>query len=290
MTMHYRFLTQQDLPSMLKTFEEAFVDYYVEISFTEESFATFLATNGVNYELSVGAFDGKTMVGILLNAVDDWQGSCTAYDSGTGVIPDYRGQKIAGGMLKYAIPALQARGVKRYLLEVIQANEVGEQVYRKLGFEKIRTLDCLQGKVEDIKPYESKLGHPDIVIRDIEQPDWTTLQSLWQWYPAWQNTSETVIRTRHKNRILGAYFQEICLGYIIFYPDTGRIAQIAVAVQHQRQGIGTQLLLACAERFTLSRTISMINIDGQAKATLAFLDHHGFMKTLSQYEMVLDLK
>ena len=292
----YRFLTEDDLSAMHSTFATAFADYYVDMSLTQDQFVAHLTDTGVQYNCSVGAFAETTMVGLLLNGVGDWQGTLTAYDAGTGVIPGYRGQGIAGTMLRFAAPQLREQGINHYLLEVIQANEPAIRAYHKLGFVETRTLQCISRQAGSSDLYLStesmqtkQTGQPSLEIRPITQPDWALLQSFWDWQPAWQNSLESIRRMSVRPEIIGVLAGETCLGYAVYWPNLGRIAQLAVAKSHRRRGVGSLLIQAIQERTTPDKALSMINIEGEAQETLAFFATQGFQETVSQYEMCLTL-
>ncbi len=90
-----------------RTFQEAFSDYAVDMSsLTEERLRVRCVKNGVDWDASVGAFDGDRMVGFTLIGIDDWQGSLGAFDAATGIVPDYRGQRLAAAMFEHALPGL----------------------------------------------------------------------------------------------------------------------------------------------------------------------------------------
>jgi ribosomal protein S18 acetylase RimI-like enzyme len=285
--MHYRFLTEADTTSMYTTFMEAFADYFVPMQMSEEQFLAHLKHEGVKFELSVGAFEGGEMVGLLLHGLDRWQGTLTVYNAGTGVLPAQRGKGVAGAMFKYALPTLKASGVRQCLLEVIQANEAARKVYRRLGFAETRPLECValsQGQAVLKANKEA-----DIPIKPIRNPDWAHLQTFWDWYPAWQNSISTVRRSWDQLQVLGAFVGQACVGYGIIAPASGRIFQLAVDQAYRRKGIGSRLLGAFQERPGPAKPLSMINIDGSAERTLAFFHAHGFEKTVAQHEMALVL-
>lgn len=285
--MPCQLLSADMLPHIFATFQAAFADYYVDMPFTEATFADFLAENGVQYTLSVGAYVDGALVGILLNAVDEWHGAKTAYDSGTGVVPEHRGKKIAGDMLKFGLPPLRDQGVSQYLLEVIEQNEAAHRVYQQLGFQVSRMLDCFQRPTISEIALNKRI--PSLIIREISEPDWALQQSWWGWHPAWQNGVGNLRRTWKTARMLGAFIGGECIGYLVFYPAKGRIAQFVVAPRHRQAGVGSQLLQACRNQVAANRPLSIINVDRSATASIAFLAHHGFEKTISQYEMILDL-
>ena len=55
-----------------------------------------LAKNAYDPACSAGAFDDGRLVGFMLHGVADWRGERIAFDAATGILPQYRGQGLAG--------------------------------------------------------------------------------------------------------------------------------------------------------------------------------------------------
>ncbi len=179
--MDYRFLDPADIPAMFTTFTKAFADYFVDSRMSPGEFENHLTHNAVCLSLSVGAFVDQELVGILLNAIDQWDGELTAYDAGTGIVPAYRGQGTAGAMFDFALPKLRDRGVCRCLLEVIQENEPAIRAYRKLGFATHRVLECYTAAAAAVKESGPPCAHTSIV--EPRDPEWERWQTFWVWSP-----------------------------------------------------------------------------------------------------------
>ena len=115
----YRLLTRTDSHSLYECFLDAFSDYQVSLQMSEEQFEQRVKRDGVELELSAGAFEGERMIGFYMNGRGTWHGKETAYDAGTGVIPSHRRQGVAQELFDFLVPRLKERGVTQYLLEVI---------------------------------------------------------------------------------------------------------------------------------------------------------------------------
>ena len=149
MTCHCEFLSEEKFPQIAGTFDEAFADYYQKSTRKAETWLfNRAAKNGVEWDYSVGAFDGERMVGITLIGISVWMGKLAAFDAGTGIVPDYRGRGLAAEMFQLAVPKLKQRGVTKFLLEVLQVNEPAIKAYQKSGFKITREFDCLGLKKE----------------------------------------------------------------------------------------------------------------------------------------------
>jgi len=102
----------------------------------------------VDYELSFGVFEGEQLVAFIINGIDQHNGKRTAFNTGTGVIKNFRGQQLVDKMYAAALPHFQKAGIEKYLLEVFVNNERAIRVYERIGFKKIRRLKCYKGKLQ----------------------------------------------------------------------------------------------------------------------------------------------
>ncbi|MGD8413738.1 MAG: GNAT family N-acetyltransferase, partial [Candidatus Latescibacterota bacterium] len=143
MAYRYRFLTRDQFPQIHQAFLQAFADYYVETGgITEEVLYNRAVKNGVDFSVSVGAFDAERLVAMTLVGLDQWKGATAAFDIGTGVVPGHRGRGVAKEMFQFALPRLRERGATRFVLEVIQENQPAIKAYKAVGFEVTREFDC----------------------------------------------------------------------------------------------------------------------------------------------------
>jgi ribosomal protein S18 acetylase RimI-like enzyme len=285
--MHYRFLTESDFSTLYQTHLEAFSDYIVDLSMSEQQFQQRLLSNGVRLNASVGAFDGGQMVGFTVNGLDLWNNQPTAYDAGTGVVPSHRGKGIAKGLFHFMLPRLTQQGVRQYLLEVISSNEPAVRLYRQLGFQETRRLAVLKRKA----PLERlpDLNKHGAAVLELQELDWQLFQSFWDASPSWQNSIESIKRSVTQKISLGAYVGENLVGYCVVSTSSGNIAQLAVDRNHRRQGIGSLLLATLQTKVEAGKPLQMQNLDCSLKGALAFYEARGFKRVLDQYEMMKTL-
>ncbi|HKO56123.1 MAG TPA: GNAT family N-acetyltransferase [Thermoanaerobaculia bacterium] len=260
---HLRPLTADDFETLYAAFREAFSDYVVPFAPTREQLLEMLTRRGWKPELSVGAFDGERMVGFTANGFD----GVTAYDSGTGVVPSHRRRGLSRAMFDWLIPRLRAAGASRYLLEVIETNKPAEELYRGLGFRETRRFDCWV--------YESRGDAPRFGGGAIN-PEW------WDVEPPWQNSNASLARARDRHVVIGDE-----RGYAAVFPNSGDLAQLAVAREHRRRGVGRQLLDAAAA--IANKPLRVLNVDDRDEGIAAFFEAVGARRIVRQIEMVLAL-
>ena len=188
----------------------------------------------------------------------------TAYNSGTGVIETYRGQKLTRQLYDFILPVLKEKGIEKIMLEVITENAPAIHSYEIIGFRKIRKVVCYQGEVD---------GEKNAAIREMED-DWELFASFWNWPPTWQNSIQTLRNLDNQHHTIGFFEQEKLCGYAS-YSDSGRVAQIAVHPDYRRQGIGRSLLGYI--RSVIGKKLTLINYDEEA-GTMAFIKKWDWQK------------
>lgn len=280
--MTFQTLQEVNTTTILDKFNEAFSDYIVPLKLSLEQLEGKMKSENIKRELSVGAFENGQLVGYILHGQGIINGQLYAYNGGTGVIPDMRGQKLTLQMYAFLLPLLIAKGFDKILLEVITVNEPAIKIYEATGFKVSRILNCYKGIINP------GVASPDINIKSLEHYDWEKLQSFWNWQPSWSNAVTALEQLKESNVALSAYKERELAGYIIYNPNTKRIQQLAVDKDYRRAGVARQLLNAITVNYPAE--IAMINVDEKDIATNTFLESAGLIKQVVQYEMVMDLK
>ena len=289
MSCHCAFLSEDQFPQIAQTFDEAFADYYLKSTRkAEEWLYNRMVKNAVEFDYSVGAFDGDRMVGITLIGIDDWQGQMAAFDAGTGIVPDYRGQGLARQMFDFAVPKLRERGVTKFLLEVLQVNEPAIKAYERTGFSVTREFDCLGLERKTFTP--GKSCELEIEIKALPQGQVKNFHNFADWQPSWENSFATIARIPDDVLINGAFLGDECIGLIAYYPLLNWIMTLVVKPEHRRRGVAASLLSNFIENFNGEvPQINLVNVDRSDAGMLWFLKKMGFKLFTSQYEMELEL-
>jgi ribosomal protein S18 acetylase RimI-like enzyme len=274
-----------DLPQLHPTFREAFSDYLVDMSsVTEEMLLLRNAKNNVDLDLSPGVFEGDRMVAFTLIGLGEWEGAPAAFDSGTGIIPDYRGQGLAKGMMDHALPELRERGVSRFLLEVIRENYPAIRAYRKAGFEITRQLACYVLHVKDVLDLRP-LATP-FSIRPLGREAVESFEAEMDWTPSWENGLPSMRRVHGGLVTFGAFEGETGIGVIAYSPELNWLMSLVVARSHRRRNVGLALVRHLLEQLPeRTEAIKLLNVDRSDGGTQEFLRHLGCEHMLDQYEM-----
>jgi ribosomal protein S18 acetylase RimI-like enzyme len=281
-----RFLNDDYFSTIRETFVEAFSDYLIPFALTPEQFRNHINLNAVDLERSAGCFEGDRMIGFSLTGFGEWQGKQTAYDAGTGVVPDKRREGISTRMFEMMTRSYKNAGIEQFLLEVISTNTAAVNLYERMGFRATRDLALLQCDDTNIA---AKTPPQGIEIREIDDLDWDLVSNYWDGAPSWQNSIEAVIRSRKIKRIFGAFAGGKCVGYVVSSPSFGRIAHLAVSPDHRGRGIGKSLIARVRSETKPEYPLQVINLDKRITSSMKFFAGLGFREHLVQHEMIMPL-
>ncbi len=279
-----RTLQPTDLEQLHACFLAAFEGYFVPMNMSYEQFAhRFVHKLLLNYALSAGAFDGHHMVGFILTSTYEFQGEVTAYNAGTGVVPNYRGQGLTVKMYAHLFDHFKAAGIGQCALEVITANKGAVRSYEKSGLNIAARYQCYQLPVD--RPLNAPYANSSLQLTKAAQPNWPAYEALWQVQPCYSSLPGILTREGATLHIVEAHMNNQLAGYAAFYPDNGRIEHLAVAQACLQQGVGSALLHYMQQHNRVA-SMSVLNVQDTATATCTFFERRGFINHLNQYLML----
>lgn len=239
-----------------------------------------LSKLNIQFDLSPGIFSGDKLIGFIFQAVDRYEGKLAAYNGGTGVIPGYHGQGLTTKMYDFILPEMKKKGVEQCVLEVLTDNEVAIHAYKKAGFEKIKTFQCLMLKDGILKGYHKVLVDVE-KVNDYAIDEYLALGEI---QPGMLDQLSQIKHHLAKETILEYRKDNELIAYIIFQPSNGRIGQLAVKSEFRRQGIGSSLVYH-AYQLSSSKALSVLNIETKVEEVIKFFINLGFNRDLLQFEM-----
>ncbi len=280
-----RFLKAGDLPKMYRSFKSSFADYSIPFSLTYPEFEKkFVEKLNINFGLSPAAFDNDELVAFIFTSTNYYQGLYTAYNGGTGVLPEYRGNRLVTKLYNFSLPVFKAHNLKQCVLEVLTNNNRAIKAYEGVGFVKTKYYNCF--KLDTGILDNTNQGYEGFKV--AQKPNWVDYVRCLDHLPSFLDT-ESMINENLKNETVVEYRQNgSVLGYAIFQPVPGRISHLAVHREHRRQGIGTKLL-SYIHASSKNQRLSIINIDRAAVGMKSFLIKLGFKNQIDQHEMVLPI-
>jgi len=285
MTPEMRFLSDTTWPEIHRALQAAFADYAIDMGYmTVDYLGKRSHKNGVDLSVSPGIFvDGK-LVGFTLVGLGPWKGTQAAFDSATGLVKEWRGKGYASAMFDFALPALKERGVKKFVLEVLQENKPAIRAYEKSGFKIVRELECF-----DIHPQSVPEKYPaprGIILEPAEVDILNEFEKNAAWPLSWECSFAAQRRAGHDMMFLTAKAKEEVVGLAAFHTRLNWLMALLVKPGWRQQGIATALVRHILSEY--GRTDDRIRCDNIQKndlATQTLLQKLGFDKMASQFEM-----
>lgn len=184
-------LKNTSFDELLDCFLLAFENYYVQMPADRAYYKKRWKAAKVDFKLSYGMFDKGRLVGFIIHAVDKRAGILTAFNTGTGVIPAYRGKRIVKLIYEYALKDLRQNGIEKSTLEVITKNNIAVRAYESVGFKICKKYKCYAGniKIENGGQFELK----EIALKNV---DWEKLPN--QQFYSWDFQKETILKGNYR--------------------------------------------------------------------------------------------
>lgn len=284
---HYKSLENCDLLTIYKTFKAAFSDYVIPMNPELSQFESILIRRGYVPALSMGAFKGDQLVGFIFSSCRIWNDKKTLYTIGVGVIPAFRGQKIAEKLYQELFLIGSNAGIEQYLLEVITRNFSAIKLYKKLGFKPDRTLRCFELKkalpalsLEKI----ALLSDQYQISLEAQLPN-LTLEKLIDYSASWQYSLDSINTDPQSFHYVIARMKKEIVGVLIVDSQTGTIFQIGIDPAHRRQQLATAMLIEL-QKIMPEKCFSFSNIDDRNHSLMSFIESLGFEHLIDQYEML----
>lgn len=285
-TIEIRSLSASDISEMHQAFIRAFSDYPLTLQMDREQFVKkFVMKLDIDYDLSGGAFTKGRMVGFIFTSVGRYNGLNTAYNGGTGVIPEFRGLNLAKRIYRFLLNKFRNNHIDQCALEVLTDNEPAIAAYYSVGFQPHRLLRCFKIQKEE---FRYAAVNPLLTIIEQKTPDWSLYRSFTDFESSFLDQTDRLSRNIQNEVLLEAWVRDVCAGFSVYQPDIGRVSQFAVRKDARRRGIATALFhRMLLESYTPYLTV--LNIDEGEVSIKKFLKKIGFKNRVNQYEMILKL-
>jgi ribosomal protein S18 acetylase RimI-like enzyme len=281
-----RTLEYEDIPAMRKAFLRAFSDYTLDFDLTEEKFIKkFIEKLNIDFKLSAGAFVGDEMVGFIFSNVGMYQGELTAYNGGSGVVPEHRGRNLTIQIYQFLINIFRQSNVRKCVLEVLTNNKPAIVSYSKVGFKRNRLLRCYKIQYGELN--KTKVNVQAAIRRGLI-PDWALYQRFGENLTSYLDQTHMLSRNMSNETLLEAYLDDYCVGYAVYQRDLGRISQFGVKKEYRRIGVGASLFQYMLNHSD-TKNLTVLNIDDKDTGTRKFLKKIGFSNRVNQYEMIYKL-
>lgn len=271
--MFVKNLSDTSFEIILDCFLKAFENYFVKMPADDDYYKQRWKAAKVDFNCSYGMFDGELMIGFIIHAIDKRNGKLTAFNTGTGVIPKYRGKRIVKSIYQYALKDLADKGIEKSVLEVITKNDIAVSSYSDIGFNICKEYKCFNGNFKLDSSLQSEVREID--LNDV---DWSSLPN--QQLYSWENQQESLLEGSYN------FFQvlnnENPESFFVINPDLNYLAQFDLLTEEKD---GWKRLFTAIR--SISESIKVNNVDVRLKEKLDNLTLFGLDNTIDQFEMEL---
>lgn len=237
--IRYTLCSQASDKDTFNTFMEGFSDYVVKVELSIEFFLHhFFGAEGNDRELSWLALDGEKPVGLVLGGIRQFDGLKTLRCGTMCVVPDYRKQGVAAGLLQKHRETALSHQCEQMFLECITGNDRALNFYRKHGYEKVYDLSYFSCD----EPDSIFSGKPD-GLEPLTMEELTDLRRSSDLHINWQNEVDYI--AMNGNDIWGIKNRGRAVAAIAFKET--RIQFLYVDEVHRKKGLGRILVGKAAE-------------------------------------------
>ncbi len=268
--MQIKNLEHTSLADIVTCLLQAFKDYFVKMPESPDYWEQRFKGARLELSLSFGVFDQDKLVAFILNGIDQRDGYLTAFNTGTGVLESYRGQKLVDQIYHFALPKLKQSGVGKCVLEVIQANHRAIRVYERIGFSICRNYPCFKGKIPDL-PLE-------VIVKPIDLTSYQQRENPNLAFYSWDHGMEAVniLSDSYQAYLVMNQLEQI-VGQFLINPTNGNLAQLEASSTHLPQ-LFAAVRQVCPE-------IKINNVDDRRADLIQYLNQIGIANPIDQYEM-----
>lgn len=259
---------------IITCFFKAFENYFVPLPNNKELFKARWESSGVDFRYSYGMFEDNQLIAFIIHAIDDRNGHWTAFNTGTGVLPDFRGQQIVQKLYHAALPELKKRDITKCTLEVITQNDKAIRAYKRIGFQIAREYRCYNGSIAQIQT------NSKVQIEQVESSkiDWESLPRQESY--SWDHQKETLKKSDFT--LFKVFYDGQWESYFIMDSTRGYVAQFDTII---RTNITWDRLFQSVRKIT--DHIKINNVDSGIREKIIALDHINLPHIIDQYEMEL---
>lgn len=270
-------VTLDTLPfeQLIECFLKAFDGYFVTMPTDPNYYQERWKAAKVDYSKSYGIMDGSTLAGFIVHAIDTRAGVSTAYNTGTGMSPAYRGKGLMRPLYEHALKDLKSAGVVQTTLEVITKNTAGVRAYEKVGFTITRNYKCYRGH---LTPTTTTTQWTSLPLSEVP---WETLPD--QSFYSWDNQKESLVGSQME------YFHITDEGQPIAYCILHRANQYVAQWGVWKDSPENWHLLKDFLSSQLPQ-LRINNVDTRLIHKINALEQFGLENHIDQYEMALTIE
>jgi ribosomal protein S18 acetylase RimI-like enzyme len=276
----------------VKIWNEGFQGYFVDMTMSLDGYLARLRREGLSPEFSLLAFcDGKP-AGFLLNGITKNAELKVAWNGGTGVSPQLRGQGVGKVLMAATFDLYREHGVDVAMLEAINENRPAIAFYEKFGYEIIDRLIFLEHKGRLDERAFGRIRSQSYSAQRVA-PYAVGKLEFYQELAPWQAHWQSVTRNNGEALIVSDAYGA-AVGYALYqkkYDEQGRTINIALYQCVALPGVDAEAVISCALQtvyapLELECERSTYNFSKANEVVRMMLVKAGFTSFIEQVHMV----
>ncbi|MBO9596383.1 MAG: GNAT family N-acetyltransferase [Cohnella sp.] len=288
MMITYQRLSQLSLNELAQLWNRGFEGYYINVQTSLNSLVTRTADEGISLEDSLAICADGQPIGFVVNGYRSIDGSTIAWNGGTGIVSEYRGQGFGKLLMERNVALYAELGVDTALLEALTQNEKAIRLYENVGYAIADRLVYMQydGALQDAlpqpetSPYTIKTGLPG-EIRHL--PFYRGLSAWQTQWPSLKNGESLLI----------SYGEEV-VGYALFrraFDEQGLLSAIYLYQCESAPGRPDEANIYSAALSRIFHPLNLpikrmtVNLRKSNTALVALLSKLGFATAIEQVYM-----
>ncbi len=289
----YRRLSELSLNELVQLWDRGFEGYYLDVRMPLNSFVTRTADEGISLEESLAICADGQPVGFVVNGYRSIGGRQTAWNGGTGIVPEYRGQGFGKLLMERNLALYSELCVHTALLEALTQNERAIRLYESVGYSIADRLVYLQhdGALQGALP--QPVEPLEYVIRSGLAGEIRHLP-FYRRLSAWQTQWQSI---KNGESLLIELGGEI-VGYALYrraFDEEGRLTAIylyqceAAPDRHDETAIYAAALSRVFRPLELQIKRMTVNLRKSNTALVALLTELGFTTSVEQVHMTREI-
>jgi len=289
-TLEIRRLSACSFDDAVKIWNEGFQGYFVDMTLSLDCYLSRLQREGLSPEFSLMAFSDGTPAGFLLNGIRTNPGPKVAWNGGTGVSPQFRGQGLGKALMRATVALYKELGIQVATLEAISENKSAISLYQQFGYEVVDHLVFLNHEGE---LNERAFSQPNSQAYSAARvaPYLVGELEFYQESTPWQGHWQSLIR-HNGEALVVSNADGAAVGYALYKKK--RDEQGSEIALHQCvaiPGADTEAIVGCALRsvyapLELECKRSTYNFGKSNEAVITMLIEAGFTSFIEQVHMV----
>lgn len=176
-------LSECPLKDATESWNKGFSDYYSNLRMPVDELSFRFGFEQISPRSSFIAYDKEEPVGVILNAVQTFNGTKWAWNGGTSVAPSHRGQGVGKKLMEATMELYRREGVEHASLEAFTINENAIRLYESFGYEAVDRLLFLKSTdpflMEEKNEYSLEHGLAKMAAGLPFYPDRIPWQTRW---------------------------------------------------------------------------------------------------------------